>query len=189
MSFFDSEKLQSDQKANFDLLEQVNGKVLKSVEQLSQLQLAAMRVVSEESFNSARTLFSARDPQSFAAAFSSLANPALQAERLQEFNRKVYDLFSGTQADIAKLGERQAAQSTQQMQDLVAEIAKNAPAGSEPAVAMMKSAVEGANSIYENAQKTAKQAAEMAESGLAAAASAAGQATPAAGKATGGARK
>ncbi|MDA7088433.1 TIGR01841 family phasin [Pseudomonas sp. SA3-5] len=188
MSFFDSEKLQADQKANLDLLEQVNGKVLKSVEQLSQLQLAAMRVVSEESFNNVRTLFSARDPQSFAAAFSSMVNPAQQAERLQEFNRKVYDLLSSTQADIAKLGERQAAQSTQQMQDLVAEIAKNAPAGSEPAIAMMKSAVEGANSVYESAQKTAKQAAEMAESGLAAAA-AAGQATPEASKATGGARK
>lgn len=189
MSFFDSEKLQADQKANLDLLEQVNGKVLKGVEQLSQLQLAAMRAVSEEGFDSARKLFSARDPQSFSAAFGSFANPAQQAERLLEFNRKVYDLISATQADIAKLGERQAAQSTQQMQDLVAEIAKNAPAGTESAVAMLKSAVEGAGSVYESAQKTAKQAAEMAESGLAAAASAAGQATREAGKATGGARK
>lgn len=189
MSFFDSEKLQADQQANLDLLEQVNGKVLKGVEQLSQLQFAAMRSISEESFDSARKLFSARDPQSFSAAFGSFANPAQQAERLLEFNRKVYDLISATQADIAKLGERQAAQSTQQMQDLVAEIAKNAPAGSESAVAMLKSAVEGAGSVYESAQKTAKQAAEMAESGLAAAASAAGQATREAGKAAGGARK
>jgi phasin family protein len=189
MYFFDSEKLQSEQKATFDLLEQVNGKVLKGVEQLTQLQLAAIRAASEEGLSNVRKLFSARDPQSFSAAFGSFATPAHQAERLMEFNRKVYDVVSSTQADIAKLAESQAAKNTQQMQDLVSEIAKNAPAGTESAVAMMKSAVEGAGSVYESAQRTAKQAAEIAENGLAAAASAASQASQEAGKAAGGARK
>lgn len=177
MSFFDSEKLQAAQKANLELLQQVNSKVLKSIEQLSHLQIAAIRTASEESFQNASKLLAARDPQTFASIIGSFAHPAHQAERLMEFNRQVYDLVSSTQADIAKLGERQAARNTQQVQELVEEIAKNAPAGSESAVAVLKSAVETAGNVIESAQKTAKQAAEIAENGIAAAASAAGQAT------------
>ena len=186
MSFFDSEKLQAAHKANLDLLEQVNSKLLKGFEQLSHLQIAAIRSASEEQFASARKLLDVRDPQAFTAFISSIAHPAQNAERLMEFNRKVYDLLSSTQADIAKLGERQVAQNTQQVQELVEEIAKNAPAGSESAVAVLKSAVETAGNVYESAQKTAKQAAEIAEQGITAAASAAGQATREATKAASG---
>jgi phasin family protein len=177
MTFFDSEKLQASQKANLDLLQQVNSKVLKGFEQLSHLQLATLRSASEESFESAGKLLAARDPQSFASVFGAVANPAHQAERMMDFSRKVYELISSTQADIAKLGEHQAARNAQQVQELVEEFAKNAPAGSESAVAVLKSAVEAAGNVYESAQKTAKQAAEFAENGLAAAATAAGQAT------------
>jgi len=41
--------------------------------------------------------------------------------------------------------------------------AKNAPAGSETAVAVMKSAVSAANNAMESVQKAVKQATEMAE--------------------------
>ena len=40
---------------------------------------------------------------------------------------------------------------------------KNAPAGSETAVAMMKSSVAAANNAMESVQKAVKQATEMAE--------------------------
>jgi cell division ATPase FtsA len=40
---------------------------------------------------------------------------------------------------------------------------KNAPAGSETAVAVMKSAVSAANNAMESVQKAVKQATEMAE--------------------------
>lgn len=189
MSFFDSEKLQAAQKSNLELLQQMNTKFLKGLEQLGHLQIATLRSVSEETFENASKLLAARDPQSFTAVIGSLAHPANQAERMMEFNRQVYDLISSTQADIAKLGERQAARNAQQVQELVDEIAKNAPAGSESAVAVLKSAVETAGNVIESAQKTAKQAAEIAENGIAAAASAAGQATREATKAAGGARK
>lgn len=193
MSFFDSEKLQAAQKSNLELLQQMNSKFLKGFEQLSHLQIATLRSASEETFETASKLLAARDPQSFSAAVSSIAHPAQQAERLMAYNRQVYDLISSTQADLAKLGESQAARNAQQVQELVDEIAKNAPAGSESAVAVLKSAVETAGNVLESAQKTAKQAAEIAENGIAAATQAAtqaaGQATREATKAAGGARK
>ena len=46
---------------------------------------------------------------------------------------------------------------------LVDSAAKNAPAGSESAVAIMKSSVAAANNALESVQKAVKQATEMAE--------------------------
>ncbi|WP_437880931.1 phasin family protein [Pseudomonas sp. LRF_L74] len=189
MSFFDTEKLHSTQKANLDLLQQISSKVFEGVEQLSQLQFKTLRASSDDHFDSFRKLLSARDPQAFAELQASFARPTAQAERLLEFNRQVYELISGTQSEIAKLAERQIETGAKQVQELVEVIAKNAPAGAEPAVAVLKSALESAGSVYESAQKAAKQAAEIAENGIAAAASAAGQATREAGKAAGGSRK
>ena len=42
-------------------------------------------------------------------------------------------------------------------------MSKNAPAGSEAGVAMMKNAVSAANSAFESVQKAVKQASDVAE--------------------------
>lgn len=186
MSFFDSEKLQSAQKANLDVLQQISGKVFEAVEQFSHLQLKALRASSDEHFEAFRKLLSVRDPQGFAELQAAFAQPTAQAECMQAFNREVYELISGTQSEITKLAERQLEAGTKQAQDWVDALSKNAPAGAEPAVAVFKSALANAGSVYESAQKAAKQAAEIAENGLAAATSAASQATREAGKAAGG---
>jgi hypothetical protein len=47
---------------------------------------------------------------------------------------------------------------------LVDNAAKNAPAGSETAVAVFKSAISAANNAAESVQKAVKQAADLAES-------------------------
>lgn len=177
MSFIESEELQNVQKNYLDLLQQVNSAVFSGVEQLSQLQFKALRAASEEQFDNLGKLLSVRDPQSFAQLQSSLFQPTAQAERLSEFNRQVYEVLSGTQSEISRLAEQQVEAGARQVQDMVEVIAKNAPAAAEPAVTVLKSAVESAGTVYGNAQKAAKQAAEMAESGMAAATSAAGQAS------------
>ncbi|MCL6692404.1 phasin family protein [Pseudomonas sp. R3.Fl] len=189
MSLFDTEKLNKAQKANLDLLQQISGKLFEGVEQLGQLQFKALRATTDAQFDSLRKLVSARDPQAFVEWQASFAQPTAQAERFLEFNRQVYELISGTQAEIAKLAEHQVEAGAKQVQELVEVVAKNAPAGAEPAVAVLKSVLETAGSVYESAQKAAKQAAEIAENGIAAAASAAGQATREAGKASTGTRK
>ena len=58
-------------------------------------------------------------------------------------------------------------------------MAKNSPAGSEAAVAVMKSAVAAANNAFESVQKAVKQASEVAEANVnAMASSATGAAKP-----------
>jgi hypothetical protein len=60
---------------------------------------------------------------------------------------------------------------------LVETASKNAPAGSESAVTLMKSAVATANNAFESVQKSVKQATEMAEKNFAAASETAMKAT------------
>ena len=56
-----------------------------------------------------------------------------------------------------------AAEAQQAFVGLVDSAAKNAPAGSETAVAVMKSAVAAANNAFESVQKAVKQASDVAE--------------------------
>lgn len=177
MSFIQSEKLQDAQKAHLELLQQISSTMFSGVEQLSQLQFKAFHSASDEQFDNLGKLMAVRDPQSFAELQASLFRPTAQVDRLMEFNRQVYDVVSGTQSEIARLAEKQIEAGAQQVQEMVEVIAKNAPAGAEPAVTALKSAVENAGVVYENARKAAKQAAELAENGMAAAASAASQAS------------
>ncbi|MFD1260568.1 phasin family protein [Entomomonas asaccharolytica] len=180
MATFNTDKLQDVQVKNLDLLKELSDKVFEGVEQLTQLQLNTLKASSEESFENFRKLLTVRDPQSFASLQASLSQPAAQAERILEFNRQVYDLISKTQASISKLAENQVNQGGKQVQELVENIVKNAPAGSEPVVSVLKSALEGAGTAYESLQKAAKKVAEMTENNINAATVAADKATKAA---------
>ncbi|WP_237881265.1 TIGR01841 family phasin [Pseudomonas sp. PGPR40] len=178
MSFFNSEKLQTAQKANLDLLQQISSKVFASVEQLSQLQFKALRDSTEEQFEGVRKLLAVRDPQGFAELQASFIQPSAQTERLAEFNRQVQALIVGTQSDIVKLTSSQVEAGTQQMHEFVETISKNAPAGSEPVVAAFKSGLANAGTVFESAQKAVKQAADVAQSGFEAATAASTKAAP-----------
>src|SRR5437868_7011996 len=188
MTFFNSEKLQDAQKANLDLLQQISGKIFASVEQLSQLQIKTLQASAEEQFDGFRKLLAVRDPQGFAELQASFTQPNVQTERLAEFNRQVQALIVGTQSEIAKLTTRQVEAGTKQVQEFVEVISKNAPAGSEPVVAALKSSLANAGTVFENAQKAVKQAADVAQStfdAATAATAATGKAAPE-GKATSG---
>jgi phasin family protein len=185
MSFFNSEKLQDAQKANLDLLQQISGKVFASVEQLTQLQFKTLQASTEEQFEGIRKLLAVRDLQGLAELQTSFTQPNVQAERLAEFNRQVQALIVGTHSEIAKLTSRQVEVGTQQVQEFVEVISKNAPAGSEPVVAAFKSSLANAGTVFESAQNAVKQAADVAQSGFDAATAAAGKTAPGA-KATSG---
>jgi hypothetical protein len=64
------------------------------------------------------------------------------------------------------------AENNKKVVQLIDFAAKNAPAGSEPAVAALKSALAAANTAYDTFSKAAKQAVDFAESNVAAATSA-----------------
>ncbi|HEY1393584.1 MAG TPA: TIGR01841 family phasin, partial [Methylibium sp.] len=124
--------------------------------------------------------FSVKDAQELLALQAGLLQPA--AEKAAAYSRHVYDIASATNAEVSKVAEETVADAQQKFLSLVDTAVKNAPAGTESAVALVKSAVNAANNAFESVQKAAKQAADVAEANMqalnATAAKAASQATP-----------
>ena len=78
----------------------------------------------------------------------------------------MYEIASGTQAEIAKAVEANANEMNKKVQALVETATKNAPAGTETAVAMFKTAMSAANNAYDSLHKASKQAAEVVEANI-----------------------
>ncbi len=99
------------------------------------------------------------------------------AEKAAAYSRHVYEIVSGTNAEVAKVAEAQIADMQKKALAVVDTAVKNAPAGTENAVALVKSAVAAANNAFESVQKASKQAAEVAEANFQAVTSTAVKAT------------
>jgi phasin family protein len=175
------EQVMASHKANVETLFGLTSKAFEGVEKLVELNMTASRAALADAANQAQSVLSVKDAQELLALQSALFQPL--AEKTVAYSRHLYDIASGTGAEFGKAFESQAAEAQKKFVGLVDNAAKNAPAGSETAVAVMKSAVAAANNALESIQKSIKQATELAESNFnAVAANAVSAAKPAARK-------
>jgi phasin family protein len=156
------EQLMSANKANVETLFGLTSKAFEGVEKLVELNLAASKAVMADAANQTQSVLSIKDAQELLALQSSLLQPL--AEKTAAYTRNLYDIATGTSTEFGKAFEAQTAESQQKFMSLVESTAKNAPAGSETAVAFMKGAVSAANNALESVQKSVKQASELVES-------------------------
>jgi len=156
------EQVMASHKANVETLFGLTGKAFEGVEKLVELNMAASRAALADAANQAQSVLSVKDAQELLALQSTLFQPL--AEKTVAYSRHLYDIASGTSAEFGKAFESQATEAQKKFVGLVDNAAKNAPAGSETAVAVMKSAVAAANNALESIQKSVKQATELAES-------------------------
>ena len=156
-----AEQFVATQKANVETLIALGNKAFEGTEQLVALNVQATKAALSESANSAQAMLSVKDAQELLTLQASLMQPL--AEKTVAYSRHLYDIASGTGAEFGKAAEAQAADAQKKFMAVVDNAAKNAPAGSETAVAVMKSAVSAANNAMESVQKAVKQATEMAE--------------------------
>ena len=157
-----AEQIVAAQKANIETLFGLTQKAFEGVEKLVELNVQATKAALSETANSTQALLSVKDAQELLTLQASLMQPL--AEKTVAYSRHLYDIASGTGAEFGKAAEAQAADAQKKFMAVVDNAAKNAPAGSETAVAVMKSAVSAANNAMESVQKAVKQATEMAES-------------------------
>ena len=155
------EQLVASQKANMETLYGLTTKAFEGVEKLVELNLQATKAALAESQAHANAMLSVKDAQELIALQAGLFQPL--AEKAAAYSRHLYDIASGTGAEFSKAFESKVAEGQAQFAALVDNAAKNAPAGSETAVAMMKSAVAAANNAFESVQKAVKQASDVAE--------------------------
>jgi len=165
-------------KANLDVWFGLTGKTFEGVEKLAQLNLAAGKAALNESAAHAQALLKVKDVQELLALQTEVLQPV--GEKVSAYGRHLYDIGAGTQAEFTKAVEAQLADAQKAVLNLVDTAAKNAPAGSESAVALLKTAVAASNNAYESVQKVVKQATQAAEANLQAVAQNAVQSTKAA---------
>jgi len=172
------EQVLAAQKANVDTLLGLTAKAFEGVEKIVELNMSASKAALAETGENAKALLSVKDAQELLALQSSLLQPL--AEKTAAYSRHLYEIATGTTSEFTKAMEAQAADAQAKFSGLVESAAKNAPAGSEAAVAVLKSAVAAANNAVESVQKAVKQATDVAEANFNAMAnSATGAAKPA----------
>ena len=172
------EQIAAAQKAQFAVFFGLGAKAVESLEQVTELNLATSKAALKEGAAQAKAVFGAKDPQDLIALQTSFVQPL--AEKSVAYGRSLYDIASSVGAEFGKTAEAQAADLQKQFAAAVDSAAKNAPKGSEPAVA---AALNNATAAFEAMQKAVKQATEMAEANLSAVAASAVVPAPKAAKA------
>lgn len=157
-------------KATIDSLLSLANTALASAERIAALNLNTARSVLEDSVSGTKALLGAKDVQEALSIQASLAQP--NVEKAVAYSRSVYEIATQTQEELGKVFEGQFAEVNKSVVSALDKAAKNAPAGSDVAVAAVKSAIAAANSAYDSMTKAAKQVAEIAEANVAAATSA-----------------
>ncbi|MBN3854183.1 TIGR01841 family phasin [Paraburkholderia sp. Ac-20340] len=176
------EQFAATQKAGLETLFGLTTKAFEGAVKLAELNIEAARSAIAEGQEHAQRTLTAKDPQGFFALQAGFAQPA--AEKALAYGRNVYAIVSATHSEFSEAAQSQFEQQQRAVQSFVDTAAKNAPAGSESAIAAFKTAITAAQGAFDSVNKAAKQATEIAESNIdavtKAASKAAAQATRAA---------
>ncbi len=156
-----AEQVLASHKANIETLFGLTHKAFEGVEKLVELNVQATKAALAETANHTQAVLGVKDAQELLALQAGLVQPL--AEKTAAYSRHLYDIASAAGADLGKTFEAQTADAQKKFVGLVDNAAKNAPAGSETAVAVLKSAVAAANNAFESVQKAVKQAGDIAE--------------------------
>jgi phasin family protein len=109
-------------------------------------------------------LMSSKDPQEALSRAAAQAQPT--AAKAIAYSRHLAGIVSNAQAEFTRVAEEQVSETGRKFSALIDDVSKNAPAGSENVVAIMKSAIGNASAGYEQLTKTTKQAVEVIEANM-----------------------
>lgn len=122
------DQILSAQKANLETLFGLTSKAFEGVEKLVELNVTASRAALNEAAQHTQAVLSVKDAQELLSLQANLFQPL--AEKTAAYSRHLYDIASGTGAELAKAFESQASDLQKNFSALVDTTAKNAPAGS-----------------------------------------------------------
>ncbi len=171
------EQIVNAQKSNVETLFGLTGKAFEGVEKLIELNLQVAKSAMSEAAQTSQAALSAKDAQELMALQASLLQPA--AEKAAAYSRYLYEIAQSTGAEVQRVAEATGADAQARFMSMIDTAVKNAPAGTENAVALVKSAVAAANNAIETVQKASKQAVEVADANFQAMSSTAVRATKA----------
>ncbi len=161
--------------ANLAIMSALTNQVLANTKKLVELNMTLTETSLEESSAAARQLISAKDAQEFFSLASAHAQP--NADKALAYARHLASITSEAQAEFTKTTETLVADTNRKVVKFVDEVSVNAPAGSENAIALLKSAIGSANAGFQQINQSAKQVAETLEANMTSAVNQISQAT------------
>jgi len=156
-----AEQIVSEYKANVETMFGLSGLAFEGVEKLIELNTQVAKATLSDAATTIQAALSVKDAQELLALQAGLLQPA--AEKAAAYGRSVYEIAAVTGAEVGRVAEATASDAQAKFMSVVDNAVKNAPAGTENAVALVKSAVAAANNAFESVQKAGKQAAEVAD--------------------------
>ena len=164
LTMMTAEQLIATQKANTEALFGLTQKAFSGVEKLVELNMAATKAALQDNMHHTQAFLNVKDVQELMALQAGYLQPL--SEKAASYSRHVYEIASSTGSEFGKAVEEKATEAQKAVTGFVDTAAKNAPAGSETAVAMIKSAMAASQTALESVQKAVKQATDAAEANL-----------------------
>jgi phasin family protein len=159
------------QRVHVNALNSVGHALITAAEKLSSLNATAGRKAIDSATEAAQSLTGVKDPNELMALSGASAQPSI--EKLVSYTRDLVGIANGVSAEVGKVVEQQIAEGNKRMAELLDFAAKNAPAGSEQALALLRSAVTAGSAAFDTTSKVSRQATDWAQANFAAAAKAA----------------
>ncbi|MCC7060205.1 MAG: TIGR01841 family phasin [Burkholderiaceae bacterium] len=156
------------QKSALEVFHSATITSIEGFEKLAALNVQATKASIEESNEALRTMSDVKDAKALADLATGSVQPA--TDKVTAYYKHVYEIANETGTELARLFEKQFAEGNRQLYAAIDSLAKNAPAGSEGVVTLVKQAVSAANTAFDQVSKATKQAVELAEANISAAA-------------------
>lgn len=161
------EQFSATNQASLQALQGFTAQAFAGVEKLVELNMAATKSVMADSMSHMKAVLGAKDAQELMALQSAMVKPL--TDKSAAYAEQVKSIVTDSSAELTKAVEAKTAEAQKAFGGLVENLAKNAPAGSESAVAAFKNALTSGQDAIKSAQTQAKKAVETAQSNFAAA--------------------
>jgi phasin family protein len=161
------EQISAANQAGTDVVLRAAGIGFEGAERLIELNLKTAKAAFAESAKVVKSISSLKDMKELAGMKPAVLQPVV--EKNAAYLRGLWEIASDTQAELVQLLEERVTQLNKTVVTNLDKVAKSGPAGSDVAVAAVKSAIAAANSAYDSAVKAAKQVANLTEANVAAA--------------------
>jgi phasin family protein len=145
-------------EAQFALIDALTGKFFEDTKKIIELNVNATKTSLEEMSDTMKQMGAVSEPQEVVSMVEESAQP--DAESTLEYGRKLVEIATDVQAEFAQTAERQVAETTRVLADLIEETSRSATPGSEHMIETMTTVIGSANTVFEQLAKNAKEALE-----------------------------
>ena len=160
------EQFTANQKTAVANLFELSNSLFDNAQGLVKLNLQAAKTTLQEAQETTLAAFAIKDPKELVELQTRLLKAA--PEKAASYLRHVQAIATTSGTEVRQFVETAATDVKAEITTLVDSAVKNAPAGSENAVALVKSAVTAATTAFETAQASAKEATDKAVGAVAA---------------------